>query len=110
MKLVAFWRMSFDIIEKIVDHPGLSTMPEPPEKVYLNPATEFVNRYAVLAHCLRVILRKLVSGIVQKVDLFIWIGQIAKTDEVRLDDFERFIIRGYDDGDRWIFVQLWQLF
>src|ERR1700730_12915009 len=104
MKLVALWRISFEKIEKIVDHPALSTMPAPPEKVYLNSATEFVNRQAVLAHGLWVIRRKIISGIVQKVDLFIWIGQVAKTDEVRLDDFKRFILRGNDDGDRWIFV------
>src|ERR1700730_368929 len=109
-KLVTFRRTPFDKVQKIVDHSGLGSTPASPEKVYSDPATEFINSSTVLLHLLPVAFRELVSGIVQQVNVLVWISKVAETNEIGFHDFERFLVRGNNDGYRRIFVQFQDLF
>src|SRR5260221_663063 len=110
IKLVTFRRTPFDKVQKIVYHSGLGSTPASPEKVYSNPATEFINSGTVLLHLLPVAFRELVSGIVEKVNVFVWISKVAETNEIGLHDFDGLVIRGHGHRYMRIFVRLQELF
>jgi hypothetical protein len=79
-------------LEEIIDHPGLGAVPSAPEQIDSGPSTEIVDNTAILLDFLHVVRCQIVSRIVEKIDLLVWIGKIAKTDEIGFNDLDGFVV------------------
>src|SRR6516162_4912745 len=89
--------MSLERGEKIIDDACFGAVPAAAEKVDANSAAKVIDRSVILLELCGILFLEVITGVIQQVDLLVWIGEIAKTDEVVLHNLERFPVRS--DGD-----------
>ena len=91
--------------QKVVDHTCLGPSPLPPEERDADPLAERIHIITVGNHSGRIVAGKIVARIVQKIDMFVGIGQIMETHKRRLNHLQGFLERGDDDRHGGIFDQ-----